>query len=274
MISIVINTFNEKPQWLRQTIDSYLANDIQKQIIVSALPDDVNMDILESYDQIEICLCDPDKHPGHGINGIYYQLHEGIKRVRGEWFCYMSSNDFVKPDRLKTELNYCLENKKLICYSDFHEVNETGTVTGSRRFFDYDYSKHIWKGNFVSDAALINTKLLIKYLPYRNELLGNYSHWDFWLRVYEGEGNVDIGWIGHTHQSSYEHFSKGGKEYLAVVSGSYKVEDPWAARKGISLNRAGKAGITLMLWPQEKRMQCFKDIEVAQQHLLGMMWGK
>ena len=190
MISIVINTFNEKPQWLRQTIDSYLANDIQKQIIVSALPDDVNMDILESYDQIEICLCDPDKHPGHGINGIYYQLHEGIKRVRGEWFCYMSSNDFVKPDRLKTELNYCLENKKLICYSDFHEVNETGTVTGSRRFFDYDYSKHIWKGNFVSDAALINTKLLIKYLPYRNELLGNYSHWDLWLRIYEGEGNV------------------------------------------------------------------------------------
>src|SRR3990172_2602522 len=92
------------------------------------------------------------------------------------------------------------------------------------------------------------------------------------LIEYEGEGNVDIGWIGHTHQSSYEHFSKGGKEYLAVVSGSYKVEDPWAARKGISLNRAGKAGITLMLWPQEKRMQCFKDIEVAQQHLLGMMW--
>ena len=91
------------------------------------------------------------------------------------------------------------------------------------------------------------------------------------LIEYEGGGNVDIGWLGHTHQSSYEHFTKGSREQLAVVSGTYKDNDPWAAKHGIS-GREGDPGITVVLWPHEKKMQAFKDMEVAQQFILGKIF--
>lgn len=92
------------------------------------------------------------------------------------------------------------------------------------------------------------------------------------LLEFEGRGTCDIAWMGHTHQSSYEQFTKGDREYIAIVSGSYKREDPWAARRGISLNRAGEPGMTLMLWPKEKKMQVFRNPETAQQFLLNLIF--
>lgn len=85
---------------------------------------------------------------------------------------------------------------------------------------------------------------------------------------YGGAGNVDIGWTAHTHQTSYEHFDKGGKELIAVVSGSYKRRDSWARKKGIGAN-PGMPGITLMLWPYHKHMEVFKDVEFAQDYMIA-----
>ena len=91
------------------------------------------------------------------------------------------------------------------------------------------------------------------------------------LIEHEAAGEADFGWLGHTHQSSYEHFTKAGREYLAIVSGSYKREDNWAAKKGISLG-AGLPGIAVMFWPDRKHMEVFKDIEVAQQFMTGLIF--
>lgn len=91
------------------------------------------------------------------------------------------------------------------------------------------------------------------------------------LLEYEGNGTCDIGWVGHTHQSSYEHFQKGKNQYLAIVSGTYKTQDAWAAKRGIG-GRGSNPGITLMLWPNEKRMECFKDIEQAEEYLKALIF--
>ena len=88
------------------------------------------------------------------------------------------------------------------------------------------------------------------------------------LMEYEGGGNIDIAWLGHTHQSSYEHFERGGKDVLAVVSGTYKTRDDWAAKRGIG-GRGQQPGICVMLWPKERKMQAFKDIKVAQEVIKG-----
>jgi hypothetical protein len=91
------------------------------------------------------------------------------------------------------------------------------------------------------------------------------------LMEYEsGDKTADIGWLGHTHQSSYEFFTKGGKDIVALVSGTYKVDDPWAAQNGIG-SRAGHAGITAVLWPDKRKIEMFKDVEVAKQFIEGLI---
>lgn len=92
------------------------------------------------------------------------------------------------------------------------------------------------------------------------------------LMEYEsGKYTADIGWLGHTHQSSFEHFTKGTEDKIAVVSGTYKVDDPWAARIGLGAN-PGHAGITLMLWPDQRKMEIFKDMEEAQSFIFGLIF--
>jgi len=85
-----------------------------------------------------------------------------------------------------------------------------------------------------------------------------------------GEYTADIGWLGHTHQSSYEHFNKGQTDKIAIVSGTYKTECPWASRIGLGMN-PGHAGITLVMWPEKRKMEVFKDIFVAQAFILGQI---
>lgn len=79
------------------------------------------------------------------------------------------------------------------------------------------------------------------------------------------------GWLGHTHQSAYEQFTLGPVERTAIVGGTYKERDDWAAKRGIG-GRGGMPGICIMLWPdgKEKHVQVFKDIETVQQ-IMGAM---
>ena len=55
-------------------------------------------------------------------------------------------------------------------------------------FYEYDYQKHL-TANFVCDGSIMHRSIFDKYIPYQTKWY-NYASWDFWLRVYEGEGNV------------------------------------------------------------------------------------
>lgn len=74
---------------------------------------------------------------------------------------------------------------------------------------------------------------------------------------------ADISFLGHTHQSEGLHFERGGKDIIGVIGGTYKDNDIWARKEGIG-GRSGSPGWVVMLWPNERKMQLFKDVKVAQ----------
>lgn len=86
----------------------------------------------------------------------------------------------------------------------------------------------------------------------------------FWEHEYP---QADIVFLGHTHQSEALHWERGGKDRIAVVGGSYKQKDNWATRVGIG-RKPGLPGITLLLYPNEHRMEVVKNIETAQEFIL------
>ena len=83
---------------------------------------------------------------------------------------------------------------------------------------------------------------------------------------------ADIVFIGHTHQSEGLHFERGGKDRIGVIGGTYKDRDTWARKQGIG-GRSGSPGWMLMLWPNERRMQLFKDVKIAQEYMQNMIAG-
>jgi hypothetical protein len=166
-----------------------------------------------------------------------------------------------------------LDSQKKIGVLGQGNHDEFGFVAG-QDFYDTfmrDFSAPIFTKGGILTIKLqgVDYKMVLNHTYWGKSKI-NITNASKRLLEYEGGGECDIGWLGHVHQSSYELFTKGEKEQLAVVSGTYKTDDPWAAKKGIG-GRGGHPGITVMLWPHKKKMEVFKDAEIAQEFMLGMI---
>ena len=197
--SVVINTYKEIRGNLVKTIKGFKnQKDVDMQIIISTVKEDSAIEIAKEFD-CDVCISDEP--------GIYTQLNNAIKLVKNDWYCYMSGNDEVYSTKIIDEINCCLQQGKLVCYSNFVRF-KNGKKISTRRFKDYDYAKHL-KGNFVNDAALVHKSILDKYTPF-NVKWGNSAYYDFWLRIYEGEGNV------------FCHNNKNGFKYIIRTSSKHE----------------------------------------------------
>ena len=178
--TVIINTYRESIKLLSETIMGYEAQEgVDLQILVSTVSGDPSIPIAI--------------HRGHDVAispepGIYSQLNNSLKYVTGDWVCYASGNDFPAPDKIASEIKMCKKKKKKVCYSAFYKTDSLLCVRSIAKFQPYDYQRHL-SGNFVNDCSMISKKILDKYGPF-DEQWGNHAFWDFWLRVYEGEGNV------------------------------------------------------------------------------------
>ena len=184
MVSIVINSYKDNQDTLRDVIESYQKQTVscEVEIIVSTIKNDPAIDTAKSMNVDKICT--------GATPSIWSQLNRGVNYATGDWFCYASGNDEAMPNKLKDELSLLLKTGKKVCYSACYIVNENGEITGVNEFHPYDYEKHLL-GNFTTDVLMINMEVLRKYLPFRKEY-GNSIYWDMWLRVYEGEGDVFV----------------------------------------------------------------------------------
>jgi len=180
-VTVIINTINENYLVLKRAVNSYRGQ--CSQIILSTIEGD---SCIGKFEGVEYAIIKKKDHVGKSPKGAYQQINNALKLFKGDFLCYASGNDYAEPNKIQTELDCLLSTNKDICYSSFYSV--TKDVKTPVLFFDYDYQKHL-NNNFVSDCSLISKRIVDKYLPYNLEL-NNMAHYDSWLRIFNGEGNV------------------------------------------------------------------------------------
>lgn len=186
-VSVIMNTVKEDPLVLQRAINSYLNQQgVTVQLIISTVEGDA---CINQFEGVEYSVLPKSQHSGKSPRGAYEQINHALKMIKGDWLCYASGNDYAEPHKLRTEIDACAKSGKEVCYSSIWSVS--GDTKVQKKFpTEYHFNEHL-KGNFVTDCSLISRRLVDKYLPYRLEL-NNYAHWDSWLRMYEGEGNVFV----------------------------------------------------------------------------------
>ena len=192
MVSVIMNTINEKPELLNRAIDSYISQPNCELIISTITGDPCVAALRRRYgSNIKMVKMPRKDHPcgqgGKSPKGSYLQLNNALPLITGNWFTFASGNDYSYPFKLALEKRICLIQKKEICYSAYDHAFPDGERK-TQPFFSYDRARH-QRGNFVSDCALISRRLVDKYLPFKVEM-NNYAYWDLWLRIYKGEGDV------------------------------------------------------------------------------------
>ena len=104
------------------------------------------------------------------------------------------------------------------------------------------------------------------------DLAMSHSHWgnsklnptNATKRMQEHEyPNADILFLGHTHSKEVLHFTRAGKDRLAVIGGTYKVDDEFGAEHGMGRGGVGMCGITIALSPDRRQMQAYYSVQDA-----------
>lgn len=188
--AVIINTFSENPNVLKRAVDSYRNQTTPVQIIISTVEGDVSIESRDKFNDCDFSILPLKHHPGKSPAGAYVQINHALNFINPsvEWLCYASGNDTAENFKIAIEMDACLNSRKQVCYSAFNYVGPDGGHISTQPLPAYDYNLHLG-GNFVSDCSLISMRLAEKYLPYKTQF-GNFAHWDSWLRIYEGEGNV------------------------------------------------------------------------------------
>jgi len=178
-VSIVINTLNEVPQYLRESVRSCLKQvGVEPQVILSTIAGDPAVAYGKALG-LDVVISDR--------KGIYYQLNNALSAVRGEWFFCFSGNDVLLPNKSINEITRCVGGKR-VCYSDFSYVDANLVVTDRFVAREWSLARHL-TGNFVYDDATMTRATLDEFKPFR-EGYGNFAYWDFWLRVAEKYPNA------------------------------------------------------------------------------------
>ena len=233
LVSIIINSYKENKNNIISSIKNIRNQNVNTQIIFSTAKGDSSIDIVKDLDIDDLVISDK--------SGIFYQLNNALKKVKGEWLCYSSSNDIWDKNKLRTEISKCIENDKLVCYSNFVNIDENNKEIGKRKFFSYDYNKHL-KGNYVSDLSVFNYTKLKKYLPF-NIKYNNYAYYDLWLRIAEGEGNVFV----HNDNYTWKYVQSKNSRHITKKMDNNILEEEKKGLELLKIDHSNKIVLTVAL---------------------------
>lgn len=164
LFSVVIPTYNHA-HYIRKCLDSLITQTYSnwEAIVVNNFSSDNTIEIVESYGDPRIRLIN---FANNGI--IAASRNTGIKATKGEWICFLDSDDFWYSNKLEIVNEFILNNPDVdfIC----HELMLNNIVTGERKIipcgpvFPDLYRELLISGNrFLNSASSVKKSYLQKF---------------------------------------------------------------------------------------------------------------
>lgn len=179
--TVILNTYRAKQGWLKDAVESYQnQTNAQADILISTVEGDPSLQTLRGSKNVRFCVS-PEA-------GIYRQLNLALTMIDCPYFCYAADDDIALPHKLSSEIKLLKAHKTTkVVSSSYVKTNEALRLTTTFKCpKHYDLADHLER-NFVTDCAMIETSLLDKYDQGISEhfdmSIGNFAHWDFWIRV-------------------------------------------------------------------------------------------
>jgi glycosyltransferase involved in cell wall biosynthesis len=136
--SIVVPCYNQA-EFLTEALDSILnqsCGDWQAVVVDDGSTDETAR-VMARYAQKDPRICTIHKENG----GVASALNEGIRNAKGDWICWLSSDDFFEPDKLKVHAKYIKDNPDIrFFHTNYMIFNEK---MGEKRVLLEDPREHV-----------------------------------------------------------------------------------------------------------------------------------
>ena len=123
-VSVIVPVYNTE-KYLKNCIDSLLKQNFEDYeiIVINDLSPGNAEEIIKSYNDKKIVYIKNKTNKGIG-----YNRNLGIKKAKGEYVCFIDSDDYVKEDFISKMYNYSKENNLDLCVCDYVNVDEKGNT--------------------------------------------------------------------------------------------------------------------------------------------------
>ena len=123
-VSVIVPVYNTE-KYLKKCIDSLLNQNFENYeiIVINDLSPGNAEKIIKSYNDKKIVYIKNKTNKGIG-----YNRNLGVKEAKGEYVCFIDSDDYVKEDFISKMYNYSKENNLDLCVCDYVNVDEKGNT--------------------------------------------------------------------------------------------------------------------------------------------------
>jgi len=187
LVSIIIPVYNGS-NFLNQSIDSALSQTYEN-IEIIVINDGSNdnsktKNIANSYD-------DKIRYFEKKNGGVSSALNFGIKKMKGDFFSWLSHDDIYKPDKVQTQINVLEKLKKnnLIVISNSELINKEGETIGkSRGFIKEKYLANemfhlLFNGVSLNGCSLLIPRKVFDETGLFDEELKYIQDWKMWVYI-------------------------------------------------------------------------------------------
>lgn len=185
-VSVIIPTFN-RMDLIPETICSVLAQtfeDFEILVIDNGSSDNTAEVVKKINDpRIRYYWQEPSGAPAHPRNA-------GLRMARGEYICFLDSDDLWLPDKLESQLRLFKQHpdlKWVYSKTDFFE-HETGQTIGKKNSVTYhkgDICGELIKSNFIASPTPLVKRSVFEEVGGFNEKATFFARedWELWLRI-------------------------------------------------------------------------------------------
>ena len=142
MISIIMSTYNEKIEWLKQAIESIINQDCTYPIEFLIILDNPNNKEIESLvynymnkdDRIKVIKNEKNM-------GLVKSLNKGIEAASGKYIMRMDADDISVPNRIEKELKFLMQNDLDLVAGEIIKIDETNNEIGRDKIKRVTYTQ-------------------------------------------------------------------------------------------------------------------------------------
>ena len=188
LISIITPVFNTPVQWLRECVESVLAQTYQKWELILIDDHSTEPETLRSLTELaasdsRIILAKDEKR-----RGISAASNRGLALARGDWVAFLDHDDLLEPDALFQNVKWFQDHPDAdLIYSDEDKLTERGFDSP---IFKPDWSPDYFLScNYVCHFTVIRRELAKQVGGFRSEFDGAQDY-DLFLRVIEQTNRI------------------------------------------------------------------------------------
>jgi GT2 family glycosyltransferase len=188
-ITIITPVFNTPVDWLRDCVDSVIAQAYEKWELILVDDGSSDSEFLKQLPAIaardeRVVLANDRKH-----GGISAASNHGLERAKGDWVGFLDHDDVLEPDALFQNVKWLQQHRDAdLIYSDEDKLTEQGLDSP---ILKPDWSPDFFLSlNYVCHFTIIRRRLVEQLGGFRSEFDGAQDY-DLFLRVMEQTDRID-----------------------------------------------------------------------------------